>query len=178
MSDETESRIDGRSREARAARQVAQPQPSADNVPEVVEPAGEVAEGRLTRSTRRPFGAMAQKLAYPPREGFHRHWFNDNPGRVEFAVEEAGYKHVIDPRTGKNVSRVVGTREGGAPITAFLLEIPQDWFNDDMKRYEEENAARDDAIRRGQVQAKNAQDQSRFYPSAQGRDIKFQTIRR
>ena len=177
MTEATESRIDGRSREARAARAVAQPQPS-DPTPEVETAASEPEEGRLTRSTRRPFGSMAQKLAYPPRAGFHRHWFNDNPGRVEFAVEEAGYAHVKDPRTGENVKRVVGTREGGAPITAYLLEIPQDWFDDDMKRYEEENASRDEAIRRGQVQAKNPGDQSKFYPSAQGRDIKFQTIRR
>jgi hypothetical protein len=132
----------------------------------------------VTRGTRRPFGSMMQKLAYPKRPGYHRHWFNDNSGRIEYATDEAGYTHVKDPKTGKNVSRVVGTREGGNPITAFLLEIPDEWFNDDMLRYEQENAARDDAMRRGQVTTKEPEDQAKFYPSAQGRGISITTVRR
>lgn len=175
MSDDTENRIDGRTREARAIRSSSAP-PAEPQATAAVPTSSDVEP--LTRSSRRPFGAMAQKLAYPPRAGFHRHWFNDNPGRIDFAVEEAGYKHVVDAKTGKDVCRVVGTREGGAPITAFLLEIPEEWFNDDMARYEQEADSRDDAIRRGQVIAKRPEDQSKFYPSAQGRNIQIRTPRR
>ena len=35
---------------------------------------------------RKPFGTFDQKLAYPSREGFHRHWFNDEPGRQHTIV--------------------------------------------------------------------------------------------
>jgi hypothetical protein len=34
------------------------------------------------RPARKPFGSMSLKLDYPQREGFHRHWFNDIPGRM------------------------------------------------------------------------------------------------
>lgn len=125
---------------------------------------------RITRETRKPFGSTSQKLAYPDRPGYHRHWFNDNPGRIEGA-QDAGYTHVQDSRKGTNVERVVGTREGGHPIVAFLMEIPQEWFDDDMKAYEEQVAGREAAIVRGQVEKASPQDASKYYPTAQGRNI-------
>lgn len=168
-------------REARAAKLAAQPGLASVPAPTFAATADAepVPTGRPTRHTRKPFGSTNQKLAYPQREGYHRHWFNDNPGRIEYATDEAGYTHVKDPRTGKNVQRVVGTREGGHPIIGYLLEIPQEWFDDDMARYENENAARDDAIRRGAVKAEKPEDRGRFYPEAQGRGIKIdQSTRR
>jgi hypothetical protein len=47
------------------------------------------------RPARKPFGSMSLKLDYPQRDGFHRHWFNDIPGRIGRA-QEAGYEHVKD----------------------------------------------------------------------------------
>lgn len=132
---------------------------------------------RVNRSTRRPFGSTQQKLAYPARPGYYRHWFNDNPGRIEFATEESGWTHVKDAR-GKNVQRVVGVREGGVPQIAYLLEIPEEWHADDMVAQEEDISTREDAIRRGMVSAKNAVDQQRFYPTSSGREIKISTSRR
>ena len=84
------------------------------------------------RPTRRPFGTMQLKLAHEIRKGFHGHWFNDIPGRVARALE-AGYEHVQD-KEGKNVSRVVGTAEGGGALTAFLMQIPEEWYQEDMKQ--------------------------------------------
>jgi hypothetical protein len=45
---------------------------------------------------RQPFGVLEQELAYPPRPGFRRYWFNDRPGRIRRALR-AGYAHVVDP---------------------------------------------------------------------------------
>jgi hypothetical protein len=80
---------------------------------------------------RKPFGGREQKLQYPSRDGYHRHWFNDEPGRIARA-EEAGYQQVHDARTGKPVATVVGIGRGGLALTAYLMEIPEAWYREDM----------------------------------------------
>lgn len=80
---------------------------------------------------RVPFGAQTLKMNYLDRPGFHRHWFNDDDrGRVARA-QKAGYTHVLD-EDGKPVSMPVGVREGGGALRAYLMEIPQEWFQEDQ----------------------------------------------
>lgn len=86
---------------------------------------------RARRRVANPFGGLRQKLAYAKREGYHRHWFNDTPGRLK-AAEEGGYSFVKNDDQ-KNVSLAVGTNESGQPLFAFLMEIPQDWYDEDMR---------------------------------------------
>lgn len=104
---------------------------------------------RVSKDTRKPFGSTTQKLAYPPRSGFHRHWFNEEPGRIDSALG-AGYTHVED-KEGKKVQRVVGVGAGGGPLNAFLMEIPEEWYEEDMKRQEKAVMEMDESIRRGTV---------------------------
>lgn len=82
------------------------------------------------RAKRQPFGSFVQKLAYASRPGYHRHWFNDEPGRID-AARNAGYTHVKDARQ-KQVSRHVGrSRENGGSLRAYLMEIPDEiWLED------------------------------------------------
>ena len=110
--------------------------------------------------TRKPFGSQEQKMAYPDREGDHRHWFNDNPGRIHRA-KEAGYTHVED-HEGENMSLVVGSREGGGPLLAYLMEIPQEWWEEDMKKNTEQTDKVMDAIQRGKS---NNPDDAQYVPS-------------
>lgn len=132
---------------------------------EVVAPSGR----RITRETRRGFGNQGQKLAVPPREGYFRYWFNDAPGRVDGA-KESGYTHVLDPATGRNMSLVVGVKPDGSPLLAYLLEIPQEWRDDDAAVLEEKNREKEEAIKKG-AQAREMKDGDKFYPTAQGRRI-------
>ncbi len=124
--------------------------------------------GRFVRSpTRKPFGSMVQKLAVAPRPGYHRHWFNEEPGRVDMAKEN-GWNHVLADATGKPVTRVVD--KGGKQ--AWLMEIPQAWFDEDMAAQQQGVDDKEETIRRGQVQAADPKERdSRFYPTAQGRKI-------
>lgn len=133
---------------------------------------------RITRENRRGFGNQGQKLAYPQRPGYHRHWFNDTPGRV-MGSEESGFTKVNDPITGKPVSRIVGTQQNGDPLAAYLLEIPQEWYDDDMRELEKINAEKEATIRGG-AEAKDAKDAGQFYAGAQGRapSIRQSTSRR
>jgi hypothetical protein len=113
------------------------------------------------RPVRKPFGAMEQKLNYPARPNYHRHWFNDIPGRVPRAIE-AGYSHVKD-KDDKNVCRVVGVAEGGGPLSAYLMEIPEEWFQEDMAVQQRDVDEKESAIKRGELEAKPGD--NRYVPS-------------
>jgi hypothetical protein len=111
------------------------------------------------KSTRKPFGSMNLKLAYPDRVGFHRHWFNETPGRIQRA-QEAGYEHVTTD--GKPVSKVVGTAEGGGALTAFLMEIPEEWYTEDMAAQQREIDEKEKSIKERQMDG-NAADRESLY---------------
>ena len=127
----------------------------------------QASDTRRERPNRKPFGAMELTLAYPERPGFHRHWFNDVPARVSRALE-AGYEHVKD-NTGKNVNKVVGTTEGGQPLSAFLMEIPEEWYKEDMAAQQREIDAKEAAMKRGELESQPGD--GRYVP-AQGISIK------
>lgn len=119
----------------------------------------------VTREKRRPFGSQNQKLAYEARVGYHRHWFNDLPGRIEQALE-AGYTHVED-REGKKVARVVGINPAGGPQTGFLMEIPQEWYDEDMAQQAAIDHEREMAIKTGSVSGQPGKD-GVYVPEARG----------
>lgn len=127
---------------------------------------------RPTKDTRRPFGSQTQKLAYESRAGFHRHWFNNSPGRIDAALA-AGYTHVED-KDGRKVQRVVGVSEGGDGLLGFLMEIPLDWYQEDMARQQTELDKTDSAIKSGAVAGTPGVD-GRYIPAQRG--IKIDTGR-
>jgi hypothetical protein len=130
---------------------------------------------RVSRENRKPFGSQTQKLAFKKREGYHHHWFNETPGRIASA-KNAGYNHVLDETTGKPIQMVVGVTQQGGPLNAFLMEIPQEWFDDDMAAQQQAVDEREDTIRRGQVTANDPRDRDdRFRNTAQGRKIDIRT---
>jgi hypothetical protein len=88
------------------------------------------APGSLGPRKRVPFGAMTPTLAAPDRPGFHRHWFNDEPGRIDRA-KLGGYQHAQDQK-GDPVSRVTGRAEGGQARKSYLMEIPIEWYREDV----------------------------------------------
>lgn len=135
------------------------------NIAAATPPAAVTAESP-PRPSRKPFGAMDQKLAYADRPNFHRHWFNDIGGRIQRA-SEAGYEHVKD-KEGRNVSKVVGVAEGGGAQTAFLMEIPEDWYQADIRAQQEEINVKEQTIKRG---AHNQLGEHGYVPS-QGISIK------
>jgi hypothetical protein len=79
------------------------------------------------RRRRASVGGLNMKLQVPERPGFHRHWFNDVPGRLAMAHELA-YDFVEDPSIKSDspdtrVRRHVGTLDG-KPLYAYLMECP------------------------------------------------------
>lgn len=139
----------GQARAERLRREAEAAMAAAANTGNSEVPAPVEAAPRATRK-RVPFGTVEQKLAAPPREGYHRHWFNDEPGRL-LRAENAGYTKVVDPATGAPISKVVGVARGGGALTAYLMEIPIEWYMEDQKANETEYAQRMAGIRNGRV---------------------------
>jgi hypothetical protein len=133
------------------------------------EPGAEQGPGRRTRI---PFGAAQAKLSYPPRPGFHRHWFRDDPGRVERA-KAAGYDHVEDPLTGQPVSRLGGVADGGGGLSMYLMEQPQHWHDEDVALGQKPVDEIDRAIRHGAIGREKAGAESDVRYQPEGRGIKI-----
>lgn len=148
---------------AAADRLDSQPAPEvAAAPPSTPAPVVEDADLAARKRTRRPFGSHQQKLFYPPRAGYHRHWFNDSPGRI-INAQEAGYEHVKDD-TGKNVVRPVGVNDSGGALMAYLMEIPEEWYKEDMAANQKANDEIDNAIKRGNVAGTVGED-GRYIPA-------------
>lgn len=124
---------------------------------------------RTGKENRRPFGSQVQKLAYEARAGFHRHWFNNSPGRIDAALA-AGYTAVED-KDGRKVQRIVGVNEAGDALLGFLMEIPEDWYQEDMARQQTEIDKTDSAIRQGAISGTPGVD-GRYVPASRGISIK------
>lgn len=106
------------------------------------------------RRKRADLNGQHLKLKAPERPGFHRRWFNDNPGRIAMA-EELAYDFVSD--TGiksdspdSRVRRLVGTQASGAPQYAYLMETPLSEYQAGIEEKEESHRTFEEAIRRGE----------------------------
>lgn len=148
------------------------------NAPDATnDPEGYKAYVARLRNQRKAFGAFQQKLAYPPRAGYYRYWFNDEPGRVSEATD-AGYAHVKDPQTGQMVSRAVGTRREGGVLLAYLMEIPTELWEEDrarsvLRRTDElEAAVKKSKVLLGEGDTVRAEDESAFYVPRGGSSVR------
>lgn len=128
------------------------------------------------RKQRVPLGNMRTKLNVPENPGKVRRWINDETnGRISNALN-GGYSFVQDPNLqvgdfdvnsgnrdiGTMVSRVVGTREDGQPLRAYLMEIDKELYDEDQLSKLERVKEIDSQIKRGQV-SREADDQ-RYVP--------------
>lgn len=132
------------------------------------------AEIARIRKTRKPYGAFQQKLALSLRSGYHRHWFNDVPGRVDEA-KLSGWTHVED-KDGRPIKRVVGKGRDTGAMYAYAMEIPDVFWEEDLAESDKRARAPMDAIKGNSVQAKpgeaKPEDNSKFYsPREQILDI-------
>lgn len=110
---------------------------------------------------RVPFGAQEQQLAYPDIPGYRLYWFNDTPGRIARA-KKAGYEHVCTEGTDAPIQRNVGRGEGAQNgLTAYLMKIPRQWYEEDAKSSQDDLDRRLRDIREGRGQGENTYTGSR-----------------
>jgi len=108
------------------------------------------------RKERIPMGVRRQRLTLPERKGFHRHWFNDSPGRIEQALE-AGYTPIIDESTRDEEGRAqavtarVGVAPDGSVLMAHAMEIPVEFYDQDQAEKQAPLDEFDAELRRGTI---------------------------
>lgn len=132
---------------------------------------------------RIPMSVPVQKLEAPDIPGYHLHWFNGTPERLQRA-QEGGYEFVYDrdmkinavglgsdstasgnTDMGSQVSIVAGSELGrdGQPIRLILMKIKQEWYDEDQKHQENRNEQVVAALKGGMMGAeKDASGDSRF----------------
>lgn len=93
---------------------------------------------------RIPFGQQHARLHYVSRVGYIRRWVNDKPGRI-MGAERGGYKHVKD-NNGNPVKTHAGNHENGAGMSCYLMEIPEQWYQQDFAFKQESVDETDKAI--------------------------------
>lgn len=125
------------------------------------------------RTERVPLGGQTYKLDAPLRPGYRRYWFNDDIGRIESALA-AGYKHVEEKR-GKRASkwkRPAGTNETGGQRYVYLMEIPEEFYQEDQAAKQRPIDEIDAAIQGGVVNGADGKDEGAFYQPGEGSSIK------
>ena len=142
--------------------------PATDNAPTVAE------------RKRIPMSVPVQKLEAPDIPGYHLHWFNGTPERLQRALD-GGYEYVhnrdlkinsvglggdstLSGNTdmGSQVSIVSGRELGrdGQPIRLILMKIKQEWYEEDQKLAEKRNDAVANALTGGMIGAGEAADRN------------------
>jgi hypothetical protein len=96
---------------------------------------------------RKPFSHVERRLNYDQRPGFVRRWFNDVTNRIERA-QAAGYEHVKDNHTGTPMKATTGVHPHGGPLTSYLMEIPEEFYDADFAAKQESLNELDRAIYR------------------------------
>ena len=115
------------------------------------------------RKERIPLGVPRKKLEAKEIPGFHLHWVNDYPGRVQEALG-SGYEFVSEEETaindfvtpgnadlGTRVKRMVGKDDNGGALFAYLMKIDENLWKEDQLELQKRNNLVDEAIRRGDL---------------------------
>jgi len=133
-------------------------------------------EKKQRRKERIPFGGPRLKLSAPKKEGKVRRWVNDIGGRCQLA-EDGGYEFVTDDglkigdtdvgngnqSLDSRVSRIVGTQSDGSPLTAFLMEIDEEFYEEDQREKQKQLDLLDAQIQRGNIEGQVGRD-GRYIP--------------
>lgn len=105
-----------------------------------------------------------QKMGVPARTGWVRRWVNDTPGRIN-KFKNKGWEFVKNPDTGENWMLTVNTAitdQGG--IKGYVMEIPQQFYQEDQSAKQESLDALDASIYGGTLNAEP--DDNRYVPKS------------
>lgn len=145
-----------------------------------------------TDRTRVPMSVPMQKLQVPDKPGWHRHWMLGTPSRISQALR-AGYRFVDaedadvlshgladgagahgSTDMGSRVSVVAGADVGqdGQEQRLYLMEIPEELWQEDQKLLEARNEQIAASLRGGQdVGANPNGTENRYIPEAHRKGV-------
>jgi hypothetical protein len=124
-----------------------------------------VSVGGVTRRKRGVFNGTSAKLKVEGTiPGYHLHIINDDKNRIQDA-QDGGYEFVSPGEiegVGENVTSrngdlggkirfLVGSKERGEPMYAYLMKQRQEWDEEDQRELQRRNDQIDAAVRAGRV---------------------------
>jgi hypothetical protein len=125
----------------------------------------------LAERKRIPMSVPVQRLEAPDVPGYHLHWFNGTPERIQRAID-GGYEfvderdmqlnsvglgnestHSGNTDMGSRVSVISGQEVGrdGQPIRLILMKIRQEWYEEDQKLVDDRNELVAASLRGGTI---------------------------
>lgn len=133
---------------------------------------------------RIPMSAPMAKLTTPDIPGYHLHWINDYPGRINQAIR-AGYQFVeqeevhVNSRDiagdrsefggtdlGTRVSIVVGTDDKGKELRGYLMKIRSEWYTQDQSVIQDRIDGLYSAMREGKQNTGGSDGSNRYVKTA------------
>ena len=113
----------------------------------------EASVAKTARRRRPSTGGFEYKLSAPSREGETRRWVNDEGNRIA-NMKELGYEFVSDTgvqtdQPGSRIVRRVGTQANGAPLMSYLMETPDQLYQEGVDEKERKHSLVDQAIEAG-----------------------------
>lgn len=132
-------------------------------------PSGGKPEASKPSRRRNVFNGTEGKLKVSKQiPGYHLYIFNDEPGRIDSALE-SGYEfvhpdeigHVGDNVVSRNtditdkVRFLVGRSATGGPLYGYLMKIKQEWWDEDQAAIQDRNNKVDAAVKGGKAPGVN-----------------------
>lgn len=123
-------------------------------------------ESRAERVSRVPLGAPRLKLDFPQVTDKVRRVLNDVDSRLDDAlnggynfvdrVENLSTSDVIpgNTDTGSRTSKIVGVKDDGSPLRAYLMEIDRETYEADQAAKADRIKEVEDTIRSGNIDGK------------------------
>lgn len=110
-------------------------------------------EKRRAERKKTPGALNGQRLYATPRKGYRRRFVNDTPGRVQ-SLEANGWQMVKHENSGAfstddgvNTSQVVGSSKEGGALRTFLMEIPEEFYQEDQAEKENRNKQKEESLK-------------------------------
>jgi hypothetical protein len=100
-----------------------------------------MARRKSVRDARKSLGGHSgQKMVARNREGYHRHWINDDGTNLE-EMRDKGYDFVHDENASiesddEGSRKSLQVSKSGRPMRAYLMEIPQEAYLEDQAEKE------------------------------------------
>lgn len=156
----------------------AEPEPHPDDVRANPRAARETSRDGVGRAERVPLGTPQAKLDFSEyqRPGYQLRVINDKGDRMRRA-EVAGWQFVEDKRErdeagrGKRVTLTVGTKEDGAPLWAYLMEIRDEFYKEDQQAKQSAIDESEAAITSGNPAGESGETE-KFYTPTEGASVR------
>jgi hypothetical protein len=102
-------------------------------------------------------GRLSVNEALLDKKNFSYRWINDAAGRIDALTVRDDWDIVRDPSVkddsnseGAPVRNLVGRKEDGGPLYAYLCKKPLDWFNEDRAKKQRIVDELEGALKRGE----------------------------